>query len=87
MLLVHLSLHLLSLIIQCSSKKFDCIVGTDFEDIQNPFSGETVSCPPDFVAVYDTIKGAEILGNNEHLQKGLDWARQYYPQLYMKLLD
>ena len=34
---------------------FDCVVGTDFEDIKNPFSGETVNCPPDFVAVYDTI--------------------------------
>ena len=41
---------------------FDCVVGTDFEDIQNPFSGETVNCPPDFVAVYDTIKGAELMG-------------------------
>ena len=41
---------------------FDCVVGTDFEDIKNPFSGETVNCPPDFVAVYDTIKGAEIVG-------------------------
>ena len=26
---------------------FDCVVGTDFEDIKNPFSGETVNCPPD----------------------------------------
>ena len=23
----------------------------------------------------------------EHMDKGLDWARQYYPELYMKLLD
>ena len=66
---------------------FDCIVGTDFEDIQNPFSGETVKCPPDFVAVYDTIKGAEMLGRYETMEKGLNWARQYYPELYMKLLD
>ena len=66
---------------------FDCVVGTDFEDIKNPFSGETVNCPPDFVAVYDTIKGAEMLGEYEHMEKGLDWARQYYPELYMKLLD
>ena len=60
---------------------FDCIVGTDFEDIQNPFSGETVNCPPDFVAVYDTIKGAELMGEYEHMDKGLNWARQYYPEL------
>ncbi len=66
---------------------FDCVVGTDFEDIQNPFSGETVNCPPDFVAVYDTIKGAEILGQYEHMEKGLNWAREHYPELYMKLLD
>ena len=55
--------------------------------INNPFSGETVNCPPDFVAVYDTIKGAEMLGEYEHMDKGLDWARQYYPELYIKLLD
>jgi len=66
---------------------FDCVVGTEFEDIKNPFSGEIVSCPPDFVAVYDTIKGAEILGQYDHHQKGLDWARRHYPDLYMKLLD
>ena len=66
---------------------FDCVVGTDFEDIQNPFSGETVNCPPDFVAVYDTIKGAEIMGKYETMEKGLNWARQYYPKLYIKLLD
>jgi hypothetical protein len=39
------------------------------------------------VAVYDTIKGAEMLGEYEHMDKGLAWARQYYPELYMKLLD
>jgi hypothetical protein len=66
---------------------FDCVVGTDFEDIKNPFSGETVNCPPDFVGVYDTIKGAEIMGDYETMEKGLDWARQYYPKLYMRLLD
>jgi len=66
---------------------FDCVVGMDFEDIKNPFSSETVNCPPDFVAVYDTIKGAESMGHYEHMDKGLDWARQYYPELYMKLLD
>jgi hypothetical protein len=46
-----------------------------------------VNCPPDFVAVYDTIKGAEIMGKYETMEKGLDWARQYYPELYMRLLD
>jgi hypothetical protein len=66
---------------------FDCVVGTEFEDITNPYSGETVNCPPDFVAVYDTIKGAEMMGRHDHIQKGLAWASRYYPKLYMKLLD
>ena len=39
------------------------------------------------LAVYDTIKGAELMGEYEHMDRGLDWARQYYPELYMKLLD
>jgi hypothetical protein len=66
---------------------FDCVVGNNPENITNPFTSESVKCPPDFVAVYDTIKGAEMLGNYDTMDKGIDWARKYYPDLYMKLLD
>jgi hypothetical protein len=39
------------------------------------------------VAVYDTIKGAEMLGKADTLQKGLDWFAKNYPKEYMALLD
>ena len=66
---------------------FECQVGTETETITNPYSGESVELPPEAVAVYDTIKGAEMLGRYDTVQKGLDWFRQYYPKEYMVLLD
>ena len=50
---------------------------------------------PDAVAVYDSIKGAEILAdqNNgddskwETVRKGIAWFQKYYPKEYMILLD
>lgn len=66
---------------------FECQVGTETETITNPYSGESVELPPEAVAVYDTIKGAEMLGQYDTVEKGLDWFRQYYPKEYMVLLD
>ena len=66
---------------------FDCEVLDKPEVIKNPFSGESVELPPDAVAVYDCIKGAEALGETEHLRKGLDWFIKNEPDAYMKLLD
>ena len=66
---------------------FECVVLKDKEEIQNPFSGEKVWLEPDAVAVYDTIKGAELVGNTDHLRKGIDWFIKYEPEAYMKLLD
>jgi len=37
--------------------------------------------------VYDTIIGAESIGMYSHVQKGLDWFKQYYASEYMILLD
>jgi hypothetical protein len=67
---------------------FDCVV-MDKEpvEVQNPFSGEKVMLTPEAVAVYDTIKGAEMLGKTDTLQKGLDWFAENYPKEYMVLLD
>ena len=56
-------------------------------EITNPYSGVKVTLPPDAVAVYDCIKGAELIGNDEHLRKGLDWFITNEPEAYMKLLD
>ena len=66
---------------------FDCEVLDKPELIKNPFTNEEVMLPPDAVAVYDTIKGAEMVGNDDHLRKGLDWFIKNEPEAYMKLLD
>jgi len=66
---------------------FPCIVLEHSEEIKNPFSGESVELPPDAVAVYDTIKGAELIGNYSHLRKGIAWFQKHEPDAYMKLLD
>ena len=66
---------------------FECIVLDKPEEIKNPFSGEKVMLEPDAVAVYDTIKGAELVGNNDHIRKGITWFQKYYPKEYMILLD
>ena len=66
---------------------FECMVGTEPETITNPFSGESVLLDPVAVAVYDTIRGAEMFGQYEVVRKGLDWFRRFYPSEYMVLLD
>jgi hypothetical protein len=66
---------------------FPCEVLSEPEEIINPFSGVKVTLPPDAVAVYDCIKGAERLGEADHFRKGLDWFIKHEPEAYMKLLD
>ena len=74
---------------------FECMVLDKPEEIQNPLSKEKVMLEPDAVAVYDSIKGAEILAdqNNgddskwEIVRKGIAWFQKYYPKEYMILLD
>jgi hypothetical protein len=66
---------------------FSCIVGSDSEVVQNPFSGESITLSPQAVAVYDTIRGCEMIGDYKTVRKGLDWFRKYYPKEYMILLD
>lgn len=67
---------------------FDCILyDTEPVEVKNPFSGEGVMLTPEAVAVYDTIKVCEMVGDYTMMQKGLDWFRQYFPEEYMILLD
>ena len=66
---------------------FDCEVLDKPEVIKNPFSGDLVELPPDAVAVYDCIKGAEMLGEHSMIQKRIDWFIKNEPEAYMKLLD
>jgi hypothetical protein len=66
---------------------FDCFVGTEREVITNPFSGESCELAPEAVAVYDTIRGCEMISDYKTMRKGLDWFRRYFPAEYMILLD
>ena len=52
---------------------FDCtILDKGPVEVANPFSGEKVTLQPEAVAVYDTIKGAEMLGDYKTVEKGID---------------
>ena len=56
-------------------------------EVANPYSGEKVMLEPIAVAVYDAIKGAEMLNYHETVEAGIDWFRKHYPKEYMVLLD
>ncbi len=56
-------------------------------EVQNPFSGETATLSPEEVAVYDYIKGCELIGDYAGVRKGLDWFSRQNPEAYMTLLD
>ena len=67
---------------------FACmILDTENVRVANRFSGESVMLPPDAVAVYDTLMGAEMMGDYKTVRKGLDWFRRHFPAEYMVLLD
>jgi hypothetical protein len=67
---------------------FDCTVYDDEPQlVQNPFSGETVMLEPMAIAVYDTVMGANMIGDYKTVQKGVTWFRKYFPKEYMVLLD
>jgi hypothetical protein len=67
---------------------FDCLVVDNAPvEVFNRFGGGSCMLTPEAVAVYDTIMGAEVLGEYKMLEKGLAWFRKYYPNEYMILLD
>jgi len=53
--------------------------------VENPFSGESIVLSPDEVAVYDYLKGCELIGDYKNLQKGIDWFIKNNTQAYMTL--
>ena len=65
----------------------DLLIGSEPEIIVNPYSGHSATLTPEAVAVYDMIKGAEMLGKYEMVRHGLDWFREYFPEEYFILLD
>jgi hypothetical protein len=66
---------------------FPVSLGDKPELITNPYSGESIMLDPVAVAVYDCIKGAEVLGDYDIVRKGIDWFIEHYPEAYMVLLD
>lgn len=63
------------------------IYDTEPVKVQNPFSGESIELQPDEVAVYDYLKGCELMGDYKNLRKCLDWFRRNNSEAYMVLLD
>jgi hypothetical protein len=63
------------------------ILDTEPVQVTNPFSGESTTLTPEEVAVYDTITGANMIGDYKTVRKGLDWFRKVNPSAYMVLLD
>ena len=57
------------------------------ETVTNPYSGESCQLPRYAVAVYDVIKGAELLEDGKTMQKGLTWFQKYFTDQYYVLLD
>ena len=65
----------------------DLEVGDTPEEVENPFSHETVILDPLAVAVHDMIKGAEMFKDWLTLDQGLAWFMENRPAEYMILLD
>jgi hypothetical protein len=63
------------------------IIDTVPVEVANPFSGEKVMLEPIAVAVYDCIKGAEMMGDHGMVEKGIEWFITHYPKEYGVLLD
>ena len=63
------------------------MIGTESEVIENPFSGEKFLCTPEEVAVYDYLKGCELIQDYKSLRKGLEWFIENNSAAYMVLLD
>ena len=63
------------------------IIDTKPVEVTNPFSKQKVTLQPTAVAVYDCIKGAEMMGDYGMVEKGIDWFIEHYPKEYGVLLD
>ncbi len=63
------------------------VLDTEPVAVRNPFSGESYTLSPDEVAVYDYVKGCELVQDYAGVRKGLDWFSRNNPEAYMVLLD
>ena len=63
------------------------IIDTKPVEVANPYSGQKATLQPTAIAVYDCIKGAEMMEDYDMVQKGIDWFIEHYPKEYGVLLD
>tara|TARA_Y100001951_G_C11175459_1_gene202806 strand:+ start:316 stop:579 length:264 start_codon:yes stop_codon:yes gene_type:complete len=74
-------------------KPFDqCFFGsepTKEMTVVNPYSDgmQSAKLPAFAVAIYDTIKGAEMTEDYTLMQKGLTWFQKNFTNAYYELLD
>ena len=62
-------------------------IGNKSEVVTNNYSGEEIELNPTELAVYDYIKGAEMLGFLKNANKCKDWFLDNNPNAYFTLLD
>ena len=72
-------------------KPFDqCFMGdnpTKRLTIQNPYSNDSAVLPAFAVAIYDTIKGAELTEDYDIVRQGINWFQKNFVKEYYVLLD
>lgn len=68
-------------------KWYDGMEYTEWETVENRFTGDKALLSPNEVAMYDLIIGAERFKKWDIVRKGLDWFRKANPEAYMTLLD
>mgnify|MGYP003326803744 FL=1 len=78
---------------------FKCdILDSEPVEIKNPYTMQGILLEPDAIAVYDCIKGAEMMAHAQQIEdgshelwqtvrQGLDWFIKYEPKAYGVLLD
>ena len=62
-------------------------LGDGPEVITNPFSGRSVELDPVGVALYDLVKGCELLGDYKTMGLAVEAFAERYPEEYYILLD
>ena len=62
-------------------------LGDGPEVITNPYSGRSVKLDPVGVALYDLVKGCELLGDYKTMELAVEAFVERYPEEYYILLD
>ena len=68
-------------------KWYDGDTYTQWETVENPFTGDKALLSPNEVAMYDLIMGSQMTGNYDITRKGLDWFRSANPKAYSFVIE